>query len=337
MRKISHITINTGNTVEYEATPVVMKGLKTTMNELIRQVMEKGQASVLDGTIIQLEISDDYTSYAASLCFDDDRKTTIVKSLGAITQESGEWMLATANMLYVMFCGGTGMNVGCQEAPLICDVVYPTIEQVPQVKKWFSEFTKCLGIEMLKMLEVKHNESDSIKFVDFTVGKVYKEAIGHPDGVLFDVDDCGILVKVYMSRPTLEELEQFDVDKSFQMKLVELRNIIFPLFKFGNLNWMDAPYCVHLSRNLSGLEVPSEGYGWGMHISLYDTKTGTLCKNKLIGLSTKMTKDLIEMIKKQYKKPFNVAEYDANLQMVYAAYPTKALVKMATSSFKLEN
>lgn len=337
MRKISHITINTGNTVEYEATPVVMKGLKTTMNELIRQVMEKGQASVLDGTIIQLEISDDYTSYAASLCFDDDRKTTIVKSLGAITQESGEWMLATANMLYVMFCGGTGMNVGCQEAPLICDVVYPTIEHAPQVMKWFSEFTKCLGIEMLKMLEVKHNESDSIKFMEFTVGKVYKEVIGHPEGVFFDINNCAIMVNIYMNRPKPEELEQFDVGKPFQMKLVELRNIIFPLFKFGNLNWMDAPYSVHLGSKLTNFEVPSEGEGWGMIVSLFDTSTGTLCKNMLIGLSTKMSKDLIKMLKKQFEHPFDVAEYDANLRMVYAAYPTKALVKMATSSFKLEN
>ena len=41
------------------------------------------------------------------------------------------------------------------------------------------------------------------------------------------------------------------------------------------------------------------------------------------------------MIQEQKEKPFNKMEYDRNLRDIYAGYPTKKLVKMATSSFRV--
>ena len=174
-----------------------------------------------------------------------------------------------------------------------------------------------------------------MSYGNLKVGAIYPMEIGKAEGVMVDVDDSGIYVKVRFCSPTSEELKQFDSGKPFQMKLLKLRNIIFPLFKFGNLNWMDAPYSVHLSRNLTHLEVPEEGIGMAMTIVLFDTRTGMLCKNRLIGLSTDMTKKLIKMIQEQKEKPFNKMEYDRNLRDIYAGYSTKKLVKMATSSFRV--
>lgn len=174
-----------------------------------------------------------------------------------------------------------------------------------------------------------------MSYSNLKVGAIYPMEIGKAEGVMFDVDDCGIYVKVRFNSPTSKELKQFDSGKPFRMKLLEFRNIIFPLFKFGNLNWMDAPYSVHLSRNLTHLEVPEEGMGMKMTIVLFDTRTGMLCKCRMIGLSTDMTKKLIEMIQEQKEKPFNKSDYDRNLRGIYATYPTKKLVDMATGSFRL--
>lgn len=119
------------------------------------------------------------------------------------------------------------------------------------------------------------------------------------------------------------------------MKLLEMRNIIFGVFKFGNLKWMDAPYSVHLSKNLTHLEMPTDGTGLALHVCLFDTTTGVLCANRLIGLSTEISRQLIEMIMEQKQKDFNRKEYDANLKMIYGAYPTKQFVKMTPEGFRL--
>ena len=161
------------------------------------------------------------------------------------------------------------------------------------------------------------------------------EAIGRPDEVYFNLDDGGISVVIYLSNVSEHELAQINSGASFEMKLVQLRGIIFGLFKFGSLNWMDAPYNVHLSRNLTELEIPGEGCGFSMNVRLYDTATGMLVCNRLLSLSTEMSLKLIDMIAEQRKKPFDRREYDNMVKSVYAAYSTKKLVKMASCSYKL--
>lgn len=169
----------------------------------------------------------------------------------------------------------------------------------------------------------------------YRVGESYKEAIGFPEGVYFDFDDCGIILDIYFYRASEHELAQINSDASFEMKLVQLRGIIFGLFKFGSLNWMDAPYNVHLSRNLTEIEIPGEGYGFAMNVHLYDTATGILLYNRLLSLSTEMSLKFIDMIAEQGKKPFDKGAYDDMVKSIYAVYPTKKLVKMASCSYRL--
>lgn len=169
----------------------------------------------------------------------------------------------------------------------------------------------------------------------YTVGDVYQKAVNHREGPVFDIDDSGINLSVYMRRPTAHEIEQFASGKPFEMKLVQLRNIIFSLLKFGDMGWMDAPYTVHLSGNLTKLVEPADGYGLAMTIQLYDTQTGKLCCNRLLSLSTEMSRGLIKMIMEQIAEPFDVHDYLDNLRSIYRAYPTKQLLKMALYSYRL--
>lgn len=169
----------------------------------------------------------------------------------------------------------------------------------------------------------------------YGVGESCIEAIGHPDEVYFDLDDGGISVEIYLYHVSEHELAQINSGAAFEMKLVQLRGIIFGLFKFGSLDWMDAPYNVHLSRNLTELETPGEGCGFSMNIRLYDTATGILLCNRLLSLSTEMSLKLIDMIEEQRKNPFNKREHDNMVKSVYAAYSIKKLVKMASCSYRL--
>ena len=154
----------------------------------------------------------------------------------------------------------------------------------------------------------------------YEVGVNYFEAIGHQEGVFFDITDSGIILRIYFCGVTAHEAGQFRSEKPFEMRLAGLRDIIFLLFKFGELNWMDAPYNVHLSLNLTKLELPSDGLGLAMTVQL--------------SLSTEMSRKLIKMVGEQKRKPFNVKEYFNDINSIYAAYPAKKLARMADCYYK---
>lgn len=120
------------------------------------------------------------------------------------------------------------------------------------------------------------------------------------------------------------------------MRLLELNNIIFGLFKFGNLSWSDAPYNVHLSQNLSKLIKPEgEKEGYLLQSFVFDTSSGKLCSIRGLKLSNKMSRKLYQMIENQRKLSFNLAQYDRNLYYTYNKYSTKDMLKMTSDYFKL--
>ncbi len=213
MKKISHITINTGHVAQYEDDSVIADEVRAEIQNMVRSAKETGVAEVLDGIVVEYVEDSEFGIYMATLY--KDGIIPLIETSGATTKEAAEYL-------------------------------------------W---------------------------------------------------------------------------DK--MLNLHKTMNIIFPLLKFGNLQWMDAPYSVHLSKNLTHLEVPTEGTGLAMHIALYDTHTGKLCSNRIIGLSTNMSKKLIKIINEQKQKTFDRKEHDRNIRNVYAAYPTKKLVQMAIETFRL--
>lgn len=339
MKKISHITINTGHVAQYEDDSVIMDEVRAEIQNMVRSAKETGVAEVLDGIVVEYVEDSEFGIYMATLY--KDGIIPLIETSGATTKEAAEYLWDKMLNLHKTMWGRNIKSMKCPKPPFICDLLFPSLILAPNITEWTGDFTKCFGIEALKALKNEDSnieeepEDEIVQMQDFIVGKVYQEVIGHQEGMLFDVDDSGIMVKVFFENPTNNEIKQFDVDKPFEMKLVELRNIIFPLLKFGNLQWMDAPYSVHLSKNLTHLEVPTEETGLAMHIALYDTHTGKLCSNRIIGLSTNMSKKLIKIINEQKQKTFDRKEHDRNIRNVYAAYPTKKLVQMAIETFRL--
>ena len=88
----------------------------------------------------------------------------------------------------------------------------------------------------------------------FWKGQIIDNFINYPEGVRFDIDDSGAILLVFFNNPTEYEIEQFKYN--FEIRFTHLYNVIMITTKIGNLNWMNAPYTPHLSKNLTTLQMP---------------------------------------------------------------------------------
>ena len=163
----------------------------------------------------------------------------------------------------------------------------------------------------------------------YAVGDRIEKYIGIDEETRFDIDDEGATLLVFFNHPDKDETEQFKANKTFEIRFCQLRGIIMITSKIGNLNWMDIPYTPHLSVNLSKFPIINEGQGLALTVMLIDAFNGEIKSIRLIGLSTKFSRELIATSMEEKVKPFNFAEYNSSLDRIYAAYSTKEIVKMS--------
>lgn len=148
-----------------------------------------------------------------------------------------------------------------------------------------------------------------------------------PEGVTFDLTDSGAVLLIQMNRPTAREKQEFKNGLSFRFAVVD--DIIFILSRMGTLPWMDSPYYRMQSANLTHIDYPEDGTGLSVHAMLVDCSTGILKAQKLIGLPTDLSRDLLDAIQAQPE----IQDYDVRLQRAFSRYTTDALVDMAKSSY----
>lgn len=168
----------------------------------------------------------------------------------------------------------------------------------------------------------------------YEVGKVYPEIVGHTEGCYFDIADDGATLAVYFNRPTAKEIENFKSDKKFEIRLLDLSHAMMFLVRFGSLNWMDAPYTPHLSKNLTNIKT-EQGKGLATTIMLFDTSTGKLEALRLVGFSERFTSKIKNSIESLLKCPFDKEQYGMYLSTLFSRYSTNDFVKMATPGFKI--
>lgn len=159
------------------------------------------------------------------------------------------------------------------------------------------------------------------------VGKLFKEGKTHySEGTLFDVTDSGINFIAFYDRPTSKEKEAFKKG-SIQYGFAEIDNVLMMLFRFGSQQWMDVPYNVQLSKNLTHLEQVGQGEGFALHIYLVDAATGILKVQRLVGLDSGFSRVFREEIIKQSKA--DLSDYKSILEGIFNTYKTEDLVALA--------
>ena len=134
------------------------------------------------------------------------------------------------------------------------------------------------------------------------------------------------------SSPTENEIRQFKED--IEVRYVKVGSVFMMLFKFGSLNWADAPYSPHLSK-MSGIAEPADGEGIALQIIFADADTGMVHGLRLIGLSTEFSRKLAADISADLGHPFDKKMYGLDLAAVFNTYPTSKLVSMAETSCRI--
>lgn len=168
----------------------------------------------------------------------------------------------------------------------------------------------------------------------YEVGKCYKEAI-RQEGTVFDLADDGAYLSVYFKNPDEVEVEQFKAEHPFEIRHVVLQNITMFLVHIGNLNWMDAPYSPHFSKNLSEITIPSDNEGLSLVVSLFDCSTGELKSLRYLSLSNKYTRKLLKDVIELREKPFSKEEFGLSLREIYMRYSTDDLYKFSSPGYKV--
>lgn len=169
----------------------------------------------------------------------------------------------------------------------------------------------------------------------YKVGQIINRFKNHSECVQFDMADDGAVLEVFFQSPTHDEKAQFESGKSFEIRYTELDEVIMLTVKIGNLNWMDAPYTPHLSKNLSKFAIPQEGQGLGLILILIDATTGKIEHMRQLGLSTDFSQRLIGLIMEQKVKEFDADEYYKNIRRIYDLYTTDQIVEISKDCCKI--
>ena len=166
----------------------------------------------------------------------------------------------------------------------------------------------------------------------YEVGRNYGFALGHAEGCYFDMADDAAAIMVFMERPSENEKEQMSENHYVKYAMLPYENVIMMLFKFGRLEWMDAPYTPHLSKNLTKLQTISDGLGYATHILLFDTQTGKLVGQRLLGMPTDFSNRLADEVMRIRKNPFDINKFNNDIQKAYR-YTTDQLVTLAGKTY----
>lgn len=169
----------------------------------------------------------------------------------------------------------------------------------------------------------------------FKVGEIVEKFAHHQEGTLFDIADDGASMIVFFNKPTEAEIAQFASENPFEIRSVKLNEVIVITVKIGNLNWMDAPYNVNLSKNLTQLNFPDRNQGLALTLILVDAVTGKIKHMRLIGLTERFTKNLFEDVWEQFDDNFNKEVYGSKIKDLFCRYSTKEIVKISTNYCKI--
>lgn len=167
------------------------------------------------------------------------------------------------------------------------------------------------------------------------VGNKVEEFQGLSDGVKFNISDGGTELIILLNKPTSSEIESIKSGK-LQFGMFVKNDIIFLLSKFGNMNWMDAPFHIALAKNLTVLQDIEEGKGYGCTIILVDTSTGEIKALRYVSFSTEFSKRLKANIEEQKSKQFNKIEYSIKLSEIFMNYTTDDMVKFSEINCKIK-
>jgi len=132
-----------------------------------------------------------------------------------------------------------------------------------------------------------------------------------------------------VNRPTANETREFK-NGLFQVGLVNHSGITFLLVRFGQQNWMDAPFCY--AKNIPDHRTYPTSADEPFWASLVDTSLfpPRVVAVRQFTLNTQFVQALRRCIDAEQAEPKSAAQHDATVDVLYRLYTTRELLNLAT-------
>ena len=170
-------------------------------------------------------------------------------------------------------------------------------------------------------------------FEELKVGGAYPDSQKLDEKCFFDITDSGALMLLNFRDPTPKEITCTGKPGALEVRFTRLGGVLFLLWKFADMPWVETPYNIQLSNKLKKLDEPKEDEGLSVLIILTDRRTGTIKSLRLVGLSTDFTKLLFAEILYDYKYPSVIhksrIDYDNLIYQIQNNYDTMDIVNLA--------
>jgi hypothetical protein len=166
----------------------------------------------------------------------------------------------------------------------------------------------------------------------FEVGKPYAPnlPLPLPEGAEYNFDGQAHVLKILYQDPTAQEIKDIK-SGSVRFQLLVEGDLIVPLFKFGDQNWMEAIYSYWmLPEQYRALPpVLEPGQSMVLTVFLINADTGILEVIRTLSTPEAWVKRLHAAIAAQSAQPINRHQYDSQVTLLQTRSTTKDLVDRA--------
>lgn len=163
------------------------------------------------------------------------------------------------------------------------------------------------------------------EFVCLSVGQIIPQLKTKKNEIRISYNSFGWILCIGF--PAITEEEQDCIiygGLSIGFTLVE--DVLFFIFKFGKMEWMDAPYEPALYAEPQNYDEVDTGMGASLIVCCADTATGMVMGLRSLGLTNMMSNKLHTTCNELDKRhrPLDISKYHQTIKSIYQRYPTSA-------------
>lgn len=152
----------------------------------------------------------------------------------------------------------------------------------------------------------------------------------HPEGTTYHINHGIHELALFHRNPTAAEKSQFN-NAPAQMALWNNPPVLWIAVKFGALDWIDAPYTVHLThpeaRAMPELKSPEERYPLTM---LYvNADGGNIEAIRVATMSPAMSRDIRRIAEEQKSEKHDPERYDQSVKLTMEKYEPQQIARLA--------